>query len=630
MHRVLVVLLTLLALTVGASNAAVGSPAASSPASTTPSAGHRSTLDRLDGRPTVDRLAGPNRYGTAARVAQEWPSGQAVVFVVNGEAYPDAISAASRAGMVNAPVLLTETHRIPVETQRALRHVRAERIVVVGGTSAVSADVVNSLKAHASRRVERVNGSDRYATASAMAAKYDRGVSQVFLASGQNFPDALAAAALAGHRGAPLLLTRTTSLDAVTTARLRELAAGEVVVLGGQQAVSTAVARKAASLTTSRDYERLSGKNRYDTAAKIAEQFPVGASPAYVASGEVFPDALVGAALAARRGVPVILTPADHVAVEAARSLARLQPDAIDVLGGERVIHRSTAAALGEPADDVPTTGALLGGYLGPAMESPDQRFAAAFGDYPDLASTYYQAWGRGGGLMNFDYERSRIARGTIPVLTVTSVKGPYTMAEIGSGAADAWISYWAEQLAALDSEVWFTFDHEFEVKLNQGKWVDPPTIQEYARAFNRFQSRVKAEAPKVKFLYWYGYSDTDKIGQVGSLLDPPDLIALDPYVFDHHRPDTSFEAMVTPKLEWLRSRSWYEGQPIVLGEFAKDTGFGDQSVAAFLEDLRPRMDSLGIHGALYFSRDKRGNIQADITRGWPQAREAFGDSVEP
>lgn len=578
----------------------------------------------------VDRLSGADRYTTAVAVSSNWSNNQAVVFVVNGNSYPDAVSAAGRAGTVHAPVLLTGATRLPTATALELKRLRPNRIVVVGGGRAVSSSVAKQMRQYSpGSTVERVAGANRYATAAKMAAKYPSGLRTAYLASGEDFPDALAGSALAGYQGFPLLLTRAKVLDTAAIERLKSLNVGQIVVLGGTGAVSSTVAKQSASYTRSGEYSRIAGADRYATAAKVGEQFGRSSEQVFVASGEQFPDALVGAALAGRRGVPLILTTAAALPAHTQNALKYHGPAKIHVLGGWSVISSSVLRALGGYAGPADSCQPLLGGYLGSPNESPDRRFRESFGAYPDLASTYYQADGRKGGKLNTSYERERISRGTIPVITVTSSRGPHTMQEIGSGDADKWIDYWAKQLASLDSEVWFTFDHEFEVKLNQGKFPAGTTYKQYVRAFNRFQSHVTARAPKVKFLYWYGYHDKNAINNVGAGIDPPDIIALDPYVFAHRNPGVSFEQMLEPKVDWLKGRSWYRGQPIVLGEFAKDLSFGDQSVAKFLYNLRPRLAKLGVSGALYFSRDKGGDIYADITNSrWPEARASYRASV--
>jgi putative cell wall-binding protein len=111
-----------------------------------------STTTDEDVAPTaipVERLAGRDRYGTAADVAMQWSSGVQRVYVVSGRTYPDAMAAAARAGVFNAPVLLTKPDSLPSETVAALRHLRPDRIVVVGGSSSVSQAVLTELGRHA-------------------------------------------------------------------------------------------------------------------------------------------------------------------------------------------------------------------------------------------------------------------------------------------------------------------------------------------------------------------------------------------------------------------------------------------------------------------------------------------------
>lgn len=308
---------------------------------------HYFTFDQSS---TVERISGDDRYGTAAAASRAWGANTGVVYVVSGRDYPDALTAAARAGVYDAPVLLTRPDAIPGPTRAALQRLAPARIVVVGGSNAVSPGVEQALRELTRNRdVTRVGGHNRYATAAAMASYYPTGRARVYLASGEDFPDALAGAALAGHEHLPLLLTRQDRLDQPTIDQLRRLGAQEVVVLGGPNAISEAVAQQAASYSVSGTYRRLAGDNRYATMAQVAQQFPAGRSPAYVASGQDFPDALVGAALAGGlHGVPMILTENTKVRPPTAAALTRQNPQAMYVLGGSSVVTNSTLALLSE------------------------------------------------------------------------------------------------------------------------------------------------------------------------------------------------------------------------------------------------------------------------------------------
>ncbi len=260
------------------------------------------------------RLGGANRWGTSATVAGQWPSGVGVAYVASGAVFPDALSAASRSGVYDAPVLLVDTDTVPKETAAALSKLKPARIVVVGGDKAVTDAVLKSLRSYATTsRVDRVDGTDRYDTAANMASYYSPGVRRVYLASGEDYPDALTGAALAAHRGEPVLLTKAGELPAQTRAQLARLNPAEVVVIGGTRSVSSATAKAAGAYSDDRGFTRLAGQNRYDTAEIVAKQFPVGTRKVVVASGQGFPDAIVGAALGAHHAAPLLLTRSDSL-----------------------------------------------------------------------------------------------------------------------------------------------------------------------------------------------------------------------------------------------------------------------------------------------------------------------------
>ena len=88
--------------------------------------------------------------------------------------------------------------------------------------------------------VSRLAGNDRYGTAAAIsAATFKPGVPVVYLATGLNFPDALAGAAAAGATGGPLLLVTTTTLPPATAAELARLKPARIVLLGSKAVVAS-------------------------------------------------------------------------------------------------------------------------------------------------------------------------------------------------------------------------------------------------------------------------------------------------------------------------------------------------------------------------------------------------------
>ncbi len=298
------------------------------------------TFDASDVPDEAVRLAGDNRWGTSAAVARQWSSGVNVAYVASGQAFPDALSAASRSGVYDAPVLLVDPTSVPDETAAALSELRPSRIVVVGGTGAVNSAVLRELRPYArSGSVQRVEGTNRYETAAEMASYYPSGVRRVYLASGEDFPDALAGAALAANRGEPLLLSDGGELSSSTRAQLARLNPEEVVVLGGPTAISGSVARQAGAYSDSGRFTRLAGTNRYETAEKIADQYPATTARVVVASGQTFPDAIVGAALSAYRSAPLLLTDSGALPDPSRRAMSGWSLTDAYAVGGPTVVE---------------------------------------------------------------------------------------------------------------------------------------------------------------------------------------------------------------------------------------------------------------------------------------------------
>ena len=135
---------------------------------------------------------------------------------------------------------------------------------VVTGTASVAQD--------ADPQVVRVEGADRYATAARVSESFMTGVERVFLATGEDFPDALAAGPVAGLEGFPILLVERDRIPAPTVQALERLDPAAITVLGGTVAVSDAVVRQARD-HTSGPVDRLAGDDRYDTAAAVVDQY---------------------------------------------------------------------------------------------------------------------------------------------------------------------------------------------------------------------------------------------------------------------------------------------------------------------------------------------------------------------
>ena len=154
--------------------------------------------------------------------------------------------------------------------------------------------------------IRRLAGIDRYATAAAIsAATFTPNVPYLFVATGQNFPDALAGGALAAQLGSPLLLVRSGSIPDATRAELERLGPAEIYVFGGSSVVSDGVIEQLRPYAATQDVIRIAGPNRYATAAAISAGFAPGVPNVFIATGQNFPDALSGVPASAMMSGPL-------------------------------------------------------------------------------------------------------------------------------------------------------------------------------------------------------------------------------------------------------------------------------------------------------------------------------------
>jgi subtilisin family serine protease len=188
---------------------------------------------RAAGITDVRRIDGKSRFDTAARIATE--VGGSTVYLATARGYADAVAVSGLAALRRAPILLLERDSVPTETAAALATLAPTSVTVIGGPGAVSDAVVTTLGA------QRLFGSTRYETSrliadAAVAAGADGG--RVWVATGGDWPDALAAGPAAAARGGVLLLSDASA--ATVSTWLGTVTPSEVVVVGGPGVITDA------------------------------------------------------------------------------------------------------------------------------------------------------------------------------------------------------------------------------------------------------------------------------------------------------------------------------------------------------------------------------------------------------
>lgn len=179
----------------------------------------------------VNRVAGPDRYATSAAAARfnaeiyvdaygyEGNEVVEAMILVSGEDWPDAL-AASAITRLGVPIVLVRRDEIPEPVAELIRQYGSSgtQFVLVGGEAVISQAVVDQLRGLARGPVYRIAGSDRTATARAIADDYlaapdpdERNTNGIILVRPDSFADAIAAPSLIHSRRAPIIIPATTT-----------------------------------------------------------------------------------------------------------------------------------------------------------------------------------------------------------------------------------------------------------------------------------------------------------------------------------------------------------------------------------------------------------------------------------
>lgn len=243
--------------------------------------------------------------------------------------------------------------------------------------------------------ITRISGENRYQTAIDVSKQGWNSAETIILTKGTDFPDALSGAPLAYKNNAPILLTDSLSLTTETLEEIKRLSPGKVIILGGESAISITVESRLSSEGI--EIERVGGKDRYETAAKIALEVGSPGKTAIIATGSNYPDALSISSYAAYNQIPILLVNKDRVPDSTTDALNDLNIEQTIIVGGTGVISSEVQANLPSPirmggADRYDTAKKIAERYFAP-FPGASSVFVVTGENFPDaLASAPYAA----------------------------------------------------------------------------------------------------------------------------------------------------------------------------------------------------------------------------------------------
>ena len=200
--------------------------------------------------PSITRVGGSDRFETAEQLIAGAFTASTQAFIATSRDFPDALAASAAAGPLGAPVFLVDglSGTVRPTTVASLRALGVQTVRIAGSVGAVS----GTIGAHFASNgfaVMRHQGIDRYLTAAAINDSVfgaTAPVTTAVIATGADFADALAGAALAGGIGAPLYITHSDCIPHPVAIAINDLAPAGRVILGSTGVVSEAVAQNTA------------------------------------------------------------------------------------------------------------------------------------------------------------------------------------------------------------------------------------------------------------------------------------------------------------------------------------------------------------------------------------------------
>ena len=201
----------------------------------------REDLKAYDADKNVERIAGADRYGTSEMVAKRVvgiTGKKNTAVVASGQLFPDALSVGTFASREGYPILLVKKNLIPEEVERAIRDLDINKTYIAGGLDTIS----RLVEAKLPNVVERMAGKTRYETSVAIAKSKFKDSKEAFIASGEEFADALVISPISGKYNLPtLLVSSRANGNQEVKAYIKDSKINKLVAIGGHRYIPSSI-----------------------------------------------------------------------------------------------------------------------------------------------------------------------------------------------------------------------------------------------------------------------------------------------------------------------------------------------------------------------------------------------------
>lgn len=336
--------------------------------------------------PNLLALQGQDAIDAAIAFSQATYDSSATAVVARDDVFADALTTGALQGIFDSPLLLTSSGDLDPRTAAELIRLGVRNLVILGADDAIDPLVAQKLEI-AGLTVQRVGGPTRIETATmaagatapnATTAVLTRAYQSAGADDSQAYADLLAVSPWAAENDWPVLLTQSDVLTGSVADYLAGSAITEVIIIGGEGAISAAT--QAAVDALGIQTRRVSGPNRFATAVAVANERGYAHSGQVdrliLAEGtssrsDVWAPGFAGAAHGSRHAAPILLTAGDGIPTETMQFiLDGLADNVVD--GGPAAVCASFVSPIACEAAGLLLLGDLTGALDGLGLELVD------------------------------------------------------------------------------------------------------------------------------------------------------------------------------------------------------------------------------------------------------------------
>lgn len=297
----------------------------------------------------VTRIYGDDRYQTAVKIAEEFYEEPKSVVIASGTNYPDALASAPLADTQKGPIILVPNESLNMTIKDYLEKISFESIKIVGGINSISDKISDEIKDLLDKNPDRIWGDNRVATSIEISKKMfelNKSLNTVIIVDGYNFADALSAGFISTTKDAPIILFQT----GYDYSELQEMLdnVSNVYIVGGENSVPEQALKKSCLIPVDALVKRFSGKDRYLTALEVSRYFQDDIQGIILASGEVYPDALVASAISGEYKYSILLTTKGSLNDEVQKFIKEKSDIPVYIIGGPNTISEGIEKTIAE------------------------------------------------------------------------------------------------------------------------------------------------------------------------------------------------------------------------------------------------------------------------------------------